>query len=710
MFALAVVTLLGPSLDTIILIVVVTSIPVYGRIVRTQTLSLKTNEFILAERSLGAGPSACCSTHVLPNVIGPLADPRQHGDPGGDHDRGGPELPRPRRAAADAELGLDPERRLPFIRDTPWLVLAGGLPLILTTLGFTFLGEALRDVFDPQAEAAMTIDADPILEIRDLSVEFATPRGAVQALRDVSLAVPRDRVVGVVGESGCGKTTLISAVLAAAGAATPVVEGGSIRFEGADLLALIAARDCARMRGPRIAMVFQDPMTALNPVLSIATPDDRHPVPRPTAPPRGEAASAPSAMLRRVGIADPEQRIDDYPHQSRGGMRQRISIAMALLMNPSLLIADEPTTALDVTIEAQIIHLMSELRARVPAARSCSSRTISGLIAELCDEVVVMYAGEVVEQRRRARRSSTRRAIPTRALLLDMRSRAASSSDARQLPTIAGDVPDLARPAAGLRVRAALPDRASSACRAGPDRAGRVGAGPRGALPSARWRPDRGGRLRAAARESTRCACASARTARSARRLLGIADPFIDAVLGVALRGPRRRDLRAGRRERLGQDHARPARSSGWSPAQGGAIRFDGPRAARPRRRGVPAASRREIAMMFQDPVASLSPRKTVRALLVEPFRIHRIAAPRPRGRGARAAGDGRARAGVRSARYPHQLSGGQARRVGVARALALRPRADHRRRADRRARRLGAGRDPQPAERRCSASSASPT
>jgi peptide/nickel transport system ATP-binding protein len=278
---------------------------------------------------------------------------------------------------------------------------------------------------------------EPILEIRDLSVEFATPRGAVKALRHVDLAVPAGRIVGVVGESGCGKTTLASTILGLL-ANNARVGSGSIRFEGTELLGLPAAR-LRDIRGRRIAMVFQDPMTSLNPVMSIETQmiDIQYRDPAPRQAKRERAI----AMLRKVGIADPEHRIQDYPHRFSGGMRQRISIAMALSMNPSLLIADEPTTALDVTLEAQIVHLVRRLRADFQGSILFISHNL-GLIAEVCDEVVVMYAGEVVEHADVRTLFHGARHPYTKLLLACDPARI--DQPARTLPTIAGDIPDLA--------------------------------------------------------------------------------------------------------------------------------------------------------------------------------------------------------------------------------------------------------------------------
>ena len=278
---------------------------------------------------------------------------------------------------------------------------------------------------------------DTVLEVRDLSVDFLTGRGTVRALRHVDLTVPDNKIVGIVGESGCGKSTLINSVLRLLAANAVVADSSSVVFKGRDVLAMSPA-DLRGIRGQEISMVFQDPMTALNPVISIGTQmtDILYRLDMSMADKRRLATD----MLGQVGIPDPAQRLADYPHQFSGGMRQRICIAMALMMNPGLLIADEPTTALDVTLEAQIIHLMKDLCARFGCSMLFVSHNL-GLIAELCDEVVVMYAGEVVEQGEvhdlfhRAQHPYTR-------MLLDC-DPARIAEKRRDLPTISGSVPDL---------------------------------------------------------------------------------------------------------------------------------------------------------------------------------------------------------------------------------------------------------------------------
>jgi oligopeptide/dipeptide ABC transporter ATP-binding protein len=278
--------------------------------------------------------------------------------------------------------------------------------------------------------------ADQVLSVDDLSIDFLTPRGTVHALRSVSLTVPRGSIVGIVGESGSGKSTL---GLAAMGLLpeNAVIRGGRILFDGQDVLKMGPAQ-LRDLRGRRMSMVFQDPMTSLNPVLSIGTQmtDIQYRDPSGSADKRRKAA----AMLRRVGIPDPEERLNRYPHEFSGGMRQRIAIAMGLLGNPELLIADEPTTALDVTLEAQIIHLLQELRREFKGSILFISHNL-GLIAELCDHVVILYAGEVVEQGTVRDIFHRPRHPYTEALLVCDPARI--DEVRRELPTIPGDVPNL---------------------------------------------------------------------------------------------------------------------------------------------------------------------------------------------------------------------------------------------------------------------------
>lgn len=279
------------------------------------------------------------------------------------------------------------------------------------------------------------------LAIENLNVAFATDDGTLHALKDVCFEVPSNRITGIVGESGCGKSTLINAILRLL-AQNGRVTGGAIRFEGeTDLLRLPPERMRA-LRGARISTVFQDPMGALNPVLSIGRQmvnvQYRSPLPQ------AEKETRAAEMLEQVRIPDARAALQRYPHQFSGGMKQRIAIAMALMMKPSLLIADEPTTALDATLEVATIELLQDLQKSI----GCSVLFIShhlGVIAELCDEVVVMYAGEVVE-RGSVRQIFNRPRHPYTARLLEC-DLGRQAKRMRRLPVIAGDLPDLrARP------------------------------------------------------------------------------------------------------------------------------------------------------------------------------------------------------------------------------------------------------------------------
>ena len=275
-----------------------------------------------------------------------------------------------------------------------------------------------------------------VLDVDDLSVSYATESGELKALRNVSLDVPRGEIVGIVGESGCGKSTLISAIIGLL-APNAVLASGAIRFRGENLLG-IDDEEMRALRGNEIAMVFQDPMTSLNPILTIGRQmrDIQYRLQESTA----EKNDRSVRILQRVGIPDPEARLHDHPHQLSGGIKQRVAIAMALMMKPALLIADEPTTALDATLEVQIIHQLKRLQEDI----GCSILFIShhlGVIAELCDRVVVMYAGEVVE-------SGTVREIfhaphhPYTRMLLAC-DPGAISERTRVLPIIRGFLPDL---------------------------------------------------------------------------------------------------------------------------------------------------------------------------------------------------------------------------------------------------------------------------
>lgn len=279
--------------------------------------------------------------------------------------------------------------------------------------------------------------SDTLLEIDNLSVDYETERGDLKALRDISFDVQKGEIVGIVGESGCGKSTLISSILRLTAPNTRFRQG-EVRFNGDDILTM-TERQMRDLRGAEISIVFQDPMQTHNPVLSIGRQlvDIQH---RSNAT-KAQKLDIAAKMLAAVGIPDPQARLKQYPHEFSGGMRQRIAIAMALMSEPDLLIADEPTTALDATLEVQIIERLKELQSEMNCAILFISHHL-GVIAELCDRVVVMYAGAVVESGdvreifHDPKHPYTRRLIECDPGHIKTR--------ARILPTIPGEVPDLA--------------------------------------------------------------------------------------------------------------------------------------------------------------------------------------------------------------------------------------------------------------------------
>ena len=600
---------------------------------------------------------------------------------------------------------------------------------------------------------------EPLLDIRNLSVDFRTPRGRVHALRDVSFSVPRGKVVGIVGESGSGKSTVIW-TLTRLLAGNAAIEGGSAVFDGRDVLGL-GESAMMDVRGEKISLVFQDPMTSQSPVLSYAR-QMTDVLYRRRGMGMAEKRARAVEMMRRVGIPDPESRIAQYPHQFSGGMRQRAGIAMALLMDPMLLIADEPTTALDVTMEAQIIHLIRELRRELEATIVVVSHNL-GLIAELCDEVVVMYAGEVVETGG-VRDIFHRAAHPyTRALLECDPAR--EHRRTRQLPVIPGDVPDLhhrpvgcvfaercaeatdvcrerppasipvsddghaarcylldaspaeagnaIHPNAGAKARTARPGMPPNVIPAKPvpakagsgihaasvvpqtdERAPRDSGGTAPPHPAASG-PDADARAPTSARRAgeevddgplasrtglhdrpplldVSGLCVRFRIMGALRaRLLRVRNPFVDAVLDASVTLAHGESL--GLVGESGSGKTTLGRAvMGLVEARFGHARFEGREVL-----GLSPAEfkplRRDMAMMFQDPVGSLSPRQTLRSLITEPFEIHRPEGFDVDAEAARLCDMVRLPRSFLM-RYPHELSGGQARRVGVARALALNP------------------------------------
>ncbi len=233
-----------------------------------------------------------------------------------------------------------------------------------------------------------------LLDIQGLTTHFFTRSGVIKAIDNLSLRLQKGRVLGLVGESGCGKTVTALSILNLVPYPGKIVSG-KILFEGQDLLAL-PADEMRTIRGARISMIFQEPMTALNPVFTVGNQIAEVLTAHQNISNK-QARDAAAELLRSVGIPSPEKRVEEYPHQLSGGMRQRVMIAMAIACKPSLILADEPTTALDVTIQAHILELLGKIQAEMGMAMILVSHDL-GLIAERAHEVAVMYAGRIVEQ------------------------------------------------------------------------------------------------------------------------------------------------------------------------------------------------------------------------------------------------------------------------------------------------------------------------
>ncbi|AAB91871.1 probable peptide ABC transporter ATP-binding protein y4tR (plasmid) [Sinorhizobium fredii NGR234] len=286
--------------------------------------------------------------------------------------------------------------------------------------------------------------ADLLLDVRDLETHFYGEESVTRALGGVNFHVKSGEMLGIVGESGCGKSVTALSILRLLPKQTAKTVGGEVIFKGRNLLEL-SERQMREVRGNRIAMIFQDPMTSLSPV---------HTVGRQIAEAvqihgrvsRAEALEKALEMLRLVRIADPERRLNNYPHEMSGGMRQRAMIAMALACSPELLIADEPTTALDVTIQAQILRLIVDLKDRMGTAVMFITHDL-GVVAETCQRVIVMYAGRIVEQASVTDLFARPTHPYTRALMNSVPDRRRGRQS--RLPEIPGVVPSLREPLVG---------------------------------------------------------------------------------------------------------------------------------------------------------------------------------------------------------------------------------------------------------------------
>ncbi len=510
----------------------------------------------------------------------------------------------------------------------------------------------------------------PLLQVRDLRIEFATRTGPVAVVEDAAFDIDAGETVSLVGESGCGKTLTALSILGL----LPVgarVAAGSIRFEGRDLLGLPPA-EMRRIRGNRIAMIFQEPMTSLNPVFTIGTQiietirlHQRIPV--------AAARRLAAELLDRVGMPDPVRRLGEYPHQLSGGMRQRAMIAMAIACRPRLLLADEPTTALDVTVQAQVFELLRSLAAESGMSILLITHDLA-VVGENARRVAVMYAGQIVEVGERA--DLFRAPVHPYTRLL-FRAIPARGEPGGRLATIEGQVPPPTAYARGCR----FVNRCPVAREECADQPPPVRSRPHGRRFRC-WHPD-GGQLRVHASAGQPPQPARAGPVLEVTGLQvyfpvrragwGRSAGVVRAVDGVDLVIAGGETLALVGESGCGKTTVGHA-IVGLAPVRAGSIRLKGTDLVGMSRRRL-RPFRRRIQMIFQDPQSSLDPRMTIGDAILEGMETHGIGANRSQrlervGRLLERVGLRREMAG----RYPHEFSGGQRQRVCLARALAVEP------------------------------------
>lgn len=481
-----------------------------------------------------------------------------------------------------------------------------------------------------------------ILEVENLKTWFHTRDGVVKAVDGISFDLAPGKILGIVGESGSGKSVTVHSLMGLVPQPPGRIEGGSAHFNGSDLIRC-APRELRAIRGKRIAMIFQDPMTSLNPYLRISE-QLIEPLLIHGLAEREEALKKAIAMLEKVGIRDAAERIHSYPHEFSGGMRQRVMIAMALITDPEMLIADEPTTALDVTVQAQILRLLRELQADLGVSVIFITHDL-GVIAELADRVVVMYRGHIVEQGDvlsifdhpqhpytkgllacRPRLESTFKVLPTVSDYLDemevdgqveLSEKPDAAAHIESLQQVADqeiDENDLLLEVSGLQVHF-------------PERAGFFSA-PKG---------------------------------------------VVKAVDGISFTVPRGSTLGLVGESGCGKTTTGRAILNLVAPTEG-SVQFAGQEIT-----GFDAAAmlplRKRMQIIFQDPYSSLNPRLTIEQALAEPMAVHGIGRHHAERRDRAAALLDEVGLDARFLRrYPHEFSGGQRQRICVARALSLEP------------------------------------
>jgi peptide/nickel transport system ATP-binding protein len=712
--ALTVAALLGASLNDTAIAISIVFVPGFVRLLRGEVLAVREENFIEAGRSLGATSGRLIRRHILPNVASPVIIQVALAlgfallvEAGLSFLGIGEQPPTP-------SWGSMLNEGYQFIFTTPWALIFPGLVIMITVLAFNLVADGLRDALgrdrprsstlvarerttvrgrlrlrpvtrrtvpDLPAPAAAGPGPAAVLQVTALRVEFLTGGRWLPVMEDASFAVAQGRTIGLVGESGSGKTVSALAVM---GLLPPrgCRAGGSVVFGGRDLMRLTPA-ELRSVRGSEIAMIFQEPMTSLNPAYTVGNQIAEQ-VRAHRGLGRQEAWKAAVEMLDRVEIPGAAARARDYPHAFSGGMRQRVMIAMALSCSPRLLIADEPTTALDVTTQAQIIQLIRSLQQEEQMAMIFVTHDL-GVIADVADDVVVMYAGQVVEHSGTEGLFATPRHPYSEALMMS--------------------IPQLARPGEPLHFIPGLvprPDELPTGCRFHPRCRYAVEActvapvelrGPARPI-------DRAGalsrcvrqdelELRGAQVDASAVGVLPARvdvTSEPVLRVEGLTKhfPVRSGVLRLvtgSVRAVDDVDLAIAPGTTLGLVGESGSGKSTLArlvtrliPPTAGRVVLDGTDITA-LRGGKLRRQRQALQMVFQDPYSSLDPRQDVAEIVAEPLRIHTSLNKAER---EERVVDLLAQVGIGRhvlGRLPHEFSGGQRQRIAIARALALEPR-----------------------------------
>ncbi|GGL66500.1 dipeptide/oligopeptide/nickel ABC transporter permease/ATP-binding protein [Wenxinia marina] len=412
LLALAIVAALGPGLMNALIAVAAVNIPFFARNIRGVTVGIAHKEFVDAAKLAGMGHVRIILTEILPNVVPVIVVAASTTVGWMILETAGLSFLGLGSQPPDPDLGSMLGLAKDSLITDPHVSYPPGLMILIIVMSINLLGDGIRDALDPRLRsgalsrpaAATTVDRrgaapafrdEGILEMTDLSTEFRLKRRTYKAVGGVTLAVKPGECLGIIGESGSGKSVTALSVMGLVASPPGVITGGAVYVEGEDTVGM-PYRQLRALRGDRVAYIFQDPLATLHPLFTVGDQlveaiRVHHRVSDK------EARAKALELLKQVRIPNAESRIDSYPHEMSGGMRQRVGIAMALANDPEVIIADEPTTALDVTVQAQILSLLSDLRRERGLAIVFITHDF-GVVAQLCDRVAVMYAGRIVEE------------------------------------------------------------------------------------------------------------------------------------------------------------------------------------------------------------------------------------------------------------------------------------------------------------------------